>query len=92
MTPEVTHQLATALLLSGLVGLLALGETEITEQTLLTWGSTNSEGAFKLNRPVPPGKYTLKAKALGKQVYAQDVEIKAGATLLIIEMSTSSQP
>ena len=75
-----------------LVGLLALGETEITEQTLLTWGSTNSEGAFKLNRPVPPGKYTLKAKALGKQVYAQDVEIKAGATLLIIEMSTSSQP
>jgi S1-C subfamily serine protease len=75
-----------------LVGLLALGETEITEQTLLTWGSTNSEGAFKLNRPVPPGKYTLKAKALGKQVYAQDVEIKAGATLLIIEMSSSSQP
>lgn len=75
-----------------LVGLLALGETEITEQTLLTWGSTNSEGAFKLNRPVPPGKYTLKAKALGKQVYAQDVEIKAGATLLIIEMSALSQP
>jgi len=75
-----------------LVGLLALGETEITEQTLLTWGSTNSEGAFKLNRPVPPGKYTLKAKALGKQVFAQDVEIKAGASLLIIEMSNSSQP
>jgi len=75
-----------------LVGLLPLGETEVTEQTLLTWGSTNSEGAFKLNRPVPPGKYTLKAKALGKQVYAQDVEIKAGASLLIIEMSNSSQP
>ena len=75
-----------------LVGLLPLGETEVTEQTLLTWGSTNSEGAFKLNRPVPPGKYTLKAKALGKQGYAQDVEIRAGASLLIIEMSNSSQP
>jgi len=74
-----------------LVGLLPLGETEVTEQTLLTWGSTNSEGAFKLNRPVPPGKYTLKAKAIGKQVYSQDVEIRAGASLLIIEMSSASE-
>jgi S1-C subfamily serine protease len=74
-----------------LVGLLPLGETEVTEQTLLTWGSTNSEGAFKLNRPVPPGKYTLKAKALSKQVYERDVEIRAGASLLVIEMSSSSQ-
>jgi S1-C subfamily serine protease len=73
-----------------LVGLLPLGETEVTEQTLLTWGSTNSEGAFKLNRPVPPGKYTLKAKALGKEVYSRDVEIDAGATLLIIDMTDSS--
>ena len=74
-----------------LVGLVPLGETDVTEQTLLTWGSTNSEGAFKLNRQVPPGKYTLKAKALARQVYTRDVEITAGASLLIIEMTGSSQ-
>jgi S1-C subfamily serine protease len=74
-----------------LVGLVPLGETEVTEQTLLTWGSTNSEGAFKLNRQVPPGKYTLKAKAIARQAYTREVQISAGASLLIVEMSNSSQ-
>lgn len=73
-----------------LVGLLPLGENNITESTLLTWGSTNAEGAFKLNRPVPPGKYTLKAKALANQPYSGVVEIGPGASVLIIEMRGSS--
>ena len=73
-----------------LVGLLPLGESNITESNLLTWGSTNAEGAFKLNRPVPPGRYTLKAKALANQAYSSDVEIGPGASLLIIEMLRSS--
>jgi len=73
-----------------LVGLLPLGESNITENTLLTWGSTNAEGAFKLNRPVPPGRYTLKAKAFANQPYSSDVEIGPGATALIIEMRGSS--
>ena len=73
-----------------LVGLLPLGETNITESTLLTWGSTNAEGAFKLNKPVPPGRYTLKAKALANQPYSSDVEIGPGASALIIEMRGSS--
>ncbi len=73
-----------------MVGLLPLGESKITENTLLTWGSTNAEGAFKLNRPVPPGRYTLKAKALANQAYSSDVEIGPGAALLIIEMLRSS--
>jgi hypothetical protein len=73
-----------------MVGLLPLGESKITENTLLTWGTTNSEGAFKLNRPVPPGRYTLKAKALANQAYSSDVEIGPGAALLIIEMLRSS--
>ena len=70
-----------------LVGLLPLGESSITERTLLTWGSSNSEGAFKLNKPVPPGKYTLKAKALGNQVYSKDVEIGGWSSVLVIEMA-----
>ena len=73
-----------------LVGLLPLGESKITESTLLTWGTTNAEGAFKLNKPVPPGRYTLKAKALANQAYSSDVEIGPGAALLIIEMVGSS--
>lgn len=74
-----------------LVGLLSLGETDVTESTLLTWGGTNADGEFKLNRPVPPGRYTLKAKALGGQPYARDVEIGPGAAPLIIEMLASSR-
>jgi len=69
-----------------LVGLVPLGESNITENTLLTWGSTNAEGAFKLNRPVPPGRYTLKAKALANQPYSSDVDIGPGAAALIVEM------
>ena len=73
-----------------LVGLLPLGETTITERTLLTWGSTNGEGGFKLNKPVPPGRYTLKAKALANQAYSRDVEIGPGGSVLIVEMSATS--
>jgi len=69
-----------------LVGLVPLGEVSITESTLLTWGSTNAEGAFKLNRPVPPGRYTLKAKALSNQPYTNDVEISPSGSALIVEM------
>ncbi len=72
-----------------LVGLVPLGENNVTERTLLTWGSTNSEGAFKLNKPVPPGRYTLKAKAIANQIYSRDVEIGPNSSVLVIEMSGS---
>ncbi len=70
-----------------LVGLLPIGETSVTESTLLTWGSTNGEGEFRLNKPVPPGRYTLKAKALAKQPYTNDVELVPGSTALVVEMN-----
>jgi S1-C subfamily serine protease len=70
-----------------LVGLLPLGEVSITESTLLTWASTNADGEFKFNKPVPPGRYTLKAKALARQVYTVDIEVGSGSSPLIIEMS-----
>jgi S1-C subfamily serine protease len=69
-----------------LIGLLPLGENNITERTLLTWGSTNAEGAFKLNKPVPAGRYTLKAKALANQAFSRDVEIRPGDAVFVIEM------
>lgn len=71
-----------------LVGLLPLGETSITESNLLTWASTNADGEFKLNRSVPPGRYTIKAKALAKQPYTLDIEVAQDNPVLVIEMRT----
>jgi S1-C subfamily serine protease len=73
-----------------LVGLLSLGETSITENTLLTWASTNADGEFKLNRPVPPGRYTLKAKAFARQPYTLDIEVGPDSPVLVIEMRSLS--
>jgi S1-C subfamily serine protease len=73
-------------IVGALVGLLPSGETTVSERTLLTWGSTNAQGRFTLNRPVPPGRYTLRAKAMGREVYTRDVEIVSDAAPLTIEM------
>jgi Trypsin-like serine proteases, typically periplasmic, contain C-terminal PDZ domain len=69
-----------------LVGLLPFGTEHVTEGNLLAWGSANAEGEFKLNKPVPPGRYTLKAKALGHAPYSRDVEIKTNPGELLIEL------
>ena len=69
-----------------LVGLLPLGTERVTEGNLLAWGSANAEGEFKLNKPVPPGRYTLKVKALGHAPYSRDVEIKTNTSDLLIEL------
>lgn len=73
-----------------LVGLMAIGEASVTERSLLTWGSSNGEGEFVLNKPVPPGRYTLRAKAIARQPYSSDVEIAAGSPAIVIQMSPSS--
>jgi hypothetical protein len=73
-----------------MVGLVPLGETSITENTLLTWASTNADGEFTLNRPVPPGRYTLKAKALARQPYTLDIQVGPGSPPLVIEMRSVS--
>lgn len=73
-----------------MVGLLPLGETIITENSLLTWASTNADGEFRLNRPVPPGRYTLKAKALANQPYTLDIELGPNSPAIVIEMRSLS--
>lgn len=69
-----------------LVGLVSAGQATVSESTLLTWGSANAQGRFILNRPVPPGRYMLRAKAVGHELYTRDIEISADAPLLTIEM------
>jgi hypothetical protein len=69
-----------------LVGLVSAGQATVSESTLLTWGSANAQGRFTLNRPVPPGRYMLRAKAVGHELYTSDIEIAGDGPPLTIEM------
>jgi hypothetical protein len=71
------------------VGLVPAGE-DVTEENLLAWGGTNPDGRFKLNKPIPPGRYTLRAKALGYLPYSRELEITGNLPDLVIEMRRSS--
>jgi S1-C subfamily serine protease len=73
-----------------LVGLLPQGITEVTENTLLTWGSANADGEFVLNKPVPPGLYTLRAKALGYDLSMREIRIDEKGSPLVVELQPSS--
>ena len=72
-----------------LVGLLTGGAKQITENTLLTWGTANSDGEFILNKPVPPGSYTLRAKALGYDPSEREIKIDENGSGLVIELKPS---
>lgn len=72
-----------------LVGLVPLGTVDVTESNLLTWGTANADGAYRLNKPVPPGKYTLKAKALGHAAYSREVDVNQSSGEFVIEMIVS---
>lgn len=71
------------------VGLTLLGSLEVTANNLLTWGGTNAEGEFELNKPVPPGRYTLKAKAIKHEASSLDVEVVQKMALVAIELRPS---
>ncbi len=73
------------------IGLVPLGSKTVTESNLLTWGGTNADGKFALNKPVPPGRYTLRASALGYEAYMSDVEIDPKGEPVTIELRPSSR-
>ena len=73
------------------IGLVPLGSKTVTESNLLTWGGTNAEGKFALNKPVPPGRYTIRASALGYEAYMGDVEIDPKGEPVVIELRPSSR-
>ena len=70
------------------VGLTPAGTEEISVDNLLSWGGSNGEGIFNLNRPVPAGRYTLVVRAIGYAAFAREVDI-GGENQLAVELSPS---
>lgn len=70
------------------IGLVAEGEAEVSAKNILTWGYSNPDGMFQLNKLVPPGTYTLKAKTFGYEIFTTEVEIK-DQTQMVIELKRS---
>lgn len=70
------------------VGLTPAGSEEISVNNLLSWGGSNGEGVFNLNRPVPAGRYTLVVRAIGYAAFARQVDI-GGDNQLVVELSPS---
>ncbi len=68
------------------VGIIPLGSEDVTATNLLAWGGSNAEGAFELNKPIPPGYYTLKVKAIGYASFSRDIKLSGNETDLIVEL------
>jgi S1-C subfamily serine protease len=71
------------------VGLVPLGTQEVSAKNILTWGYTNPDGRFQLNKPVPPGHYTLQAKTFGYEIFRRDVELNRNSAQLVVELRRS---
>lgn len=71
------------------VGLVPLGTQDVSAKNILTWGYTNPDGRFQLNKLVPPGHYTLQAKTFGYEIFRRDVELNRNTAQLIIELRRS---
>jgi len=57
------------------IGVLPLGETLISRDTLIAYSRTDMNGNFVLNRKIEQGSYTIKVVAEGYQTYWQDLDI-----------------
>lgn len=68
------------------VGLIPTGSASVTAANLLAWGGSNADGNFKLNRPVPAGRYTLRARAIGYEAFSTDIDIRDNTDELVVEL------
>jgi hypothetical protein len=73
-----------------LVGIVPLGTMKVTEENLLAWGNTNTSGQFRLNNSIQPGRYLLRATAIGHTPYSREIEITQDTSQFVIEMRSSS--
>ncbi len=72
------------------VGLLLVGK-EVAASNLVTWGGSNAEGKFVLEKPVAPGRYNLRARVVGYDTYSFDLDLSSANVPLMIELKPSSK-
>lgn len=72
--------------IAGAVVGLTLPNKDITPENLLAWGSTNPDGQFRLNNSVPAGRYKIKARAMGYEIFTKEVDINQDAIPIVIEL------
>ncbi len=68
------------------IGLIPAETDEVTPKNLLSWGGSNADGWFELNKAVPPGKYCLKVKAFGFEPYTQTIDINEKLEKIVIKL------
>src|SRR5262249_45603763 len=71
------------------VGLMPPGTREASARNILTWGYTDPDERFRLNKVVRPGRYTVQAKTFGYEVFKRDVELSRQNAQLTIELRRS---
>ena len=72
------------------VGLLLVGK-EVAASNLVTWGGSNAEGKFVLEKPITPGRYNLRARVVGYEAFSLDLDISSANVPLVIELKPSSK-
>ncbi len=71
------------------VGLLLVGK-EVAASNLITWGGSNADGQFTLEKPVPPGRYNLRARVIGYEAYSLDLDLSSASLPITIELKPTS--
>jgi S1-C subfamily serine protease len=69
-----------------LVGLLKAGSQEATVENLLTWTRADESGVFHFPYPIPPGVYTIRARADGYKIYLESIELTAELSHPVIKL------
>ena len=72
------------------VGLLLVGKA-VAESNLITWGGSNADGQFKLEKPVLPGRYTLRAREIGYEAFSLDLDISSANIPIVIALKPISK-
>jgi S1-C subfamily serine protease len=72
------------------VGLLLVGK-EVAASNLITWGGSNAEGEFIMEKNVAPGRYNLRARVVGYDTYSLDLDLTSASMPLTIELKPTAK-
>lgn len=71
------------------IGLVPLGAQNVTEANLVSWGGSDPDGLFVLNKTVAPGRYTLRARAIGYELCSMNVDIGPNLAPLTVQLKSA---